>query len=161
MDLLTGIEKVLEIKNWTSKKESSEVQLISDVYKQAFKKNLRISCGTCIIEAYFELKELYENKTMLTQKTMGQFELKKNKMIAVHGLNDVITSSNLTDEKAIKLLSKYPSHIESFEKYPDNWTELTSEKASIETGIDETDENEEVKTTEVKEKKKAGRPSKK
>lgn len=150
MDLKASIEQVLSVKNWSAKRSSEEVKLISSVYRQAFDKKLRVTCGTCIIEAYFELKDLYQNQLMLNQKTMGQFKLKPNKIIQLHGQPDAYTNANMTDEKAIEILRLVPSHIKTFEEYPENWQELTTGvKAKTPKVVDEVGKNDK-KTKESK-----------
>jgi hypothetical protein len=69
-----------------------------------------------------------EKLNQIKTKTMAQFELKKDKLIMLHGMSQQVSSKNLTDEMAIALLSKYPSHIKTFEKYPANWEELCGRK---------------------------------
>lgn len=54
----------------------------------------------------------------------GKFKFKKDVVIMLHGLNDTLTEHNLTDEKAVDLLSKYPGHIGSFEEFPKDWKAL-------------------------------------
>lgn len=132
MDLQADIEKVLQVTNWSANKNSDEVKLLKSVYYKAFGKRLEITCGKCIQKAYYEIKELNENKPILKQKTMGKFQLKKDKMIVLHGLSTGVTSGNLTDEKAIEILKKHPGHIKSFEKYPANWQEIVAGKATDE-----------------------------
>lgn len=57
-----------------------------------------------------------------------EFSLKKGKVIMLHGFNEVVTKDNLTDAKALEILRKYPAHISSFEKFPENWQELTGKE---------------------------------
>ena len=58
-------------------------------------------------------------------------------MIVVHG-HEPLTNANITDEKALNLLKKYPGHIASFEKMPNNIDELLGkETKKTEKKVDE------------------------
>lgn len=84
--------------------------------------------GCKCIERFFMLAHAYSRdneKINLKEKQMeSKFKLLEGKMIGVGGGH--VTSANLTDEKAIEILTKYPSHIATFATYPDNWKELCS-----------------------------------
>lgn len=81
------------------------------------------SCTNCWNDLYIltaiKLKQITENKI----SPMAQFKLKANKLIQMHGM-DPIGQANMTDEKAIKILSISKGHIKNFDEYPANWEEL-------------------------------------
>lgn len=53
----------------------------------------------------------------------GDFELKKDAIVPILGTSEVYSNSNLTDEVALKILSKNPNAISIFKKRPKNWKE--------------------------------------
>jgi hypothetical protein len=52
-----------------------------------------------------------------------QFVLKKGKTLHRHGVAQVITRDNLTDEAALFMLHRTPGAIIHFEKFPKDWKE--------------------------------------
>lgn len=118
-------------KIWRNKFDSNEYKQASSLNYELFGMHLnkRIGCQ-CVDDLFFMLRSYNNEKITLKQKQMeSQFTLKKNKMIVVHG-HEPLTNANITDEKALKLLKKYPGHIVSFEKLPSNIDELLGKETS-------------------------------
>jgi hypothetical protein len=82
--------------------------------------------GCRCIERFFLLAKAYSRdneKINLKQKQMNnEFKIKENKIINVAGTH--YSNANITDERAIEILTKYPTQIGSFVSYPSNWEEL-------------------------------------
>lgn len=103
---------------------------LQKIHYELFKKNFPSNCGTCVKQAYVLIREKINNDMIFqTQEPapMKQFELKKSVSgisQQIHIDHDIITNDNLTDETAISILSKYPSHIVTFSRYPENWQQL-------------------------------------
>ncbi len=80
------------------------------------------NCG-CIDELFIMLKTLSQKRINQKQTQMSnKFRLVDGKMISLNGTH--YTNDNITDEKAIEILTKFPSHIVTFVNAPDNWKEL-------------------------------------
>jgi hypothetical protein len=123
ISLVLATEKTKKV--WRNKFESTEYKQASSLNYELFgmRLNKRIGCQ-CVDDLFFMLRSYTSEKITLKQKQiMSQFELKKNKMIVVHG-HEPLTNANMTDEKALILLKKYPAHVSSFEKLPNNIDEL-------------------------------------
>lgn len=115
------IEKVLSYGNdyVNNTANNKKKKLLRQLYYELFNQRIR-NCSTCIIEAYFKIKQLTNLKT----KIMTQFKLKAGKQIQKHGQRNVITNANLTDETAIDLLKSNKGYKKFFEEMPSNWLEL-------------------------------------
>lgn len=126
-------------KVWRNKFDSIEYKNASSLNYELFGMHLnkRIGCQ-CVDDLFFMLRSYTSEVINQKQKQiMSQFQLKKNKMIVVHG-HEPLTNANITDEKALNLLKKYPGHIASFEKLPDNIDELLGkETKKTEKKVDE------------------------
>jgi len=57
-----------------------------------------------------------------------KFKLKQGKKIMLHGMSDVLTNGNLTNEKAIAVLRRIPAAIKFFEVFPADWRTMISAK---------------------------------
>ena len=53
-----------------------------------------------------------------------KFILKEGTLIQSFDIEKMYNNSNITDEDAIKLLSKSPAYLKHFKTYPENWMEL-------------------------------------
>ena len=130
MDLNADIKLVLSYEanksKWKNNFESEEWKLANKVSSIVMMEGLNrnSNCG-CIDDLFNTLKTLSQEKINLKQNQMqGLFKLKEGKMISLHCFNEDYTNANLTDQKAIDVLKKYPSCIAEFESYPSNWKEL-------------------------------------
>lgn len=138
-------KRVINYKN--DKDIYNELQLI---HYQLFNKYFQRNCGQCVKKAYVNIREkLNMVITNQTKKQMGKFELKKSESGTskqIHADHNVYTNDNLTDEIAIKILTKYPAHIVTFSRYPENWKELTtgvkseSKKETVEIEVETVDQ---------------------
>ncbi len=148
MNLKNQIKEVKKLKasvsDWRNNFDSPEYKKASNLNRILFGMalNKRKNCD-CVDDLFLMLGKYDSEKIELKQKQMeSKFKLKENVMIRLHGV-DVITKDNLTDEKAIELLKKYPSHETSFESLPKNWKELTIEEV-VEEVVEEDIEIEEL-----------------
>jgi len=88
----------------------------------------KTNCG-CIDDLFYMLKTLSKERINQKQTQMSnKFKLIDGKMI--HHAGTHYTNANLTDEKAVEILTKFPSHIRTFATYPENWKELTGKPAA-------------------------------
>lgn len=134
MDLQERIELVLSFektkKDWRAKFNSREFREASALNHLLFGMHLnkKVKCD-CVEDLFFMLKSYRKEDINHKQIQMNSnFKLKKGKVIALHGMNEVITNANLTDDKAIELLKKFPGHAKSFEVLPENWQEVVAGK---------------------------------
>lgn len=128
---------------------------IEDLYQDVFHEKVRRTCSNCWEDAFYMLlTRKVEQMVALSQR---QFELKAGALLLdlPKGDNDkMATRHNLTDELAIYHLSKDPSKIKYFSRYPENWQEIVAKsfsKPSDETGDGE-DINPQSTTKEAAEK---------
>lgn len=116
-----GYEKTK--KTWRTKYKSAEFIEASGLNFALFGMGLNQSPNCqCIEDLFFYINHLTDEK--LTQKTANMnrsFNLKAGVVLALHGFNQMVTNDNLTDELALKILKKYPSHIVSFNDFPEDW----------------------------------------
>src|SRR3989304_2113113 len=106
-----------------AKLTNEEKTFCEKIYKKLGNSSWR-SCSNCWmdLQTLTSIINQKQIKLMSTQK----FQLKKNVRIQSHGLANVYTHKNMTDEAAIALLSKSASHLVSFDAVPDNWKELVA-----------------------------------
>lgn len=118
------------LNEWKNKFDSTEYKEASKLNYALFgiHLNKRKNCD-CVNDLMNYISRLDNEKIKQKQEIMeSKFRLKKGTLIQLHGLDIMISEANLTDAKAITLLKKYPSHITSFEVYPENWKELLEDK---------------------------------
>jgi hypothetical protein len=85
-------------------------------------------CVTCTSKLNSYFLKLINSKT----ETMEERKfILKNILLQVtdRAVRGHYTNANMTDKKAIEILKVNPAHIQSFEKYPENWNELIGMKA--------------------------------
>ena len=128
------IKQVLKTKatlsDWKNNFDSNEYKEASELNRILFGIPLnRIKNCDCVNDLMNYIFNLSDSKINQLKISMeSKFKLKKGKLIMLHGIDMQITEANLTDEKALMLLKKYPAHISSFEVFPENWQELTTDK---------------------------------
>jgi hypothetical protein len=109
MNFQEKIDKILSIgERITDKKnlKPEEIDLIVKTYKEYKGIALRVGCGACLIDAYFEFK-------LITPETIARMMTRKYRMIKGRGIdlyyNEILpagywTDANITDEVAVKLI---------------------------------------------------------
>jgi hypothetical protein len=114
------------VNSWRNNFNSKEYQAASKLNKLLFgiSLNRRKNCN-CVDDLLLLIYSKTINQKIETMNS--NFRLKPNAMIMLHGI-DAVTNDNLTDEIAINILKKYPSHSVTFEKLPTNWRELVTGK---------------------------------
>lgn len=132
IEIVKGYEKTKRV--WRSNYNSVEFVETSKLNVALFGMPLNHAAKCqCIEDLFYYINNLTIEKLTQKIKTMSSnFKLKKDTVIALHGLNEAITNGNLTDEKAIELLKKYPGHHVSFEVLPENWEELCGKETKKE-----------------------------
>ncbi len=112
---------------WRNNHDSEEFKFVKQV-GSTIGSPITNDKGCKCIERFFMLAHVYSRdnkKITIKEKQMeSKFKLLEGKMIGVSGTH--YTNANLTDERAIEILTKYPSHIATFSTYPANWKELCS-----------------------------------
>lgn len=110
----------------------SKLQRLVIVYQQIYGKE----CASCggddkYKKIFYKLKDEglsilqnMENATFLFKKTVKSVPME-------FGSSDFLTPLNLTDERAIQFLTIRPNLIVLFQKFPDNWRELTAKKMEL------------------------------
>lgn len=124
IEAVKKLEKTKKV--WRKNYGSAEFKLASSLNMDLYGMPLNQSPNCQCIEDLFYLIKSMTVKTInqKQQQMTGQFKLKVGIVLALHGLNEMVTESNLTDEKALKILKKYPGHIVSFSAYPADWKAL-------------------------------------
>ncbi|MFD2961619.1 MULTISPECIES: hypothetical protein [Olivibacter] len=120
MNKKSYFERIQELKGKArliQNRDEATISELESLYKAVFKDSIKKGCGDCAVAAYGKLIRLTEDQvnTMSTKK----FVLKKNVAIQLEfGSAEMISNETLTDDLAIRLLSKRPKLISEFEKYP-------------------------------------------
>lgn len=126
MNLTEQIKTVLSYKStvndWKNNHLSIEWLAANEVSKIVMKEPLRKSrnCG-CVDDLFIMLHSMTKENINIKQNSMNsEFKLEKDGMLMMHGV-DILTNNNLTDEKALKLLSTHPKAIKRFATKPSDW----------------------------------------
>ena len=82
------------------------------------------NCG-CVDDFLYTLKNItFDKVTKKLEKMDKLFKIKEGIVITLHTFTDGYTNDNITDEKAIEILTKYPAMIVHFEQFPSDWMVL-------------------------------------
>ena len=132
MDLKKQIKVVLSYEGskaqWRNNHGSKEWRSANKVASVVMQQGLLRSknCG-CLEDLFIMLKSLNNNKINQKQQQMeNQFKLAEGKMIHLDGT--FYTNSNLTDEKAIEIIKRFPSHSKTFSEKPSDWEDVVAGK---------------------------------
>jgi len=117
------VKEVLDV-GVDANSESSLLFSFQDLFFEVFGQEVCITCPGKIAGGVDKLRTWYTTNQNNTSMDQRKFELKEGVLITQYGDPIDYTRANMTDEAAIKLLSKSPSHIQSFSRYPENWEEL-------------------------------------
>lgn len=124
-----------------AKRQPFAINKLAEVYYKVFKETFTVGCKSCPTKAFGKLQNI-SLQTLITM-TNQKFKLKKEALINYPAFSGQHYSShNITDEKAIEILTAYPSLIENFEKYP------TKGDGSVDLELTD-EETAEVKTDKV------------
>ena len=96
-----------------------EKSFILQAYYRATGERLTNGCSNCFAKVF-----QYFNSINFKQMTEMRFRLKEGKKIMLHGMGDVLTNANLTNEKAIRILKRTPAAIKFFDFYPNDWRQI-------------------------------------
>lgn len=123
---MVEINKVLELKDkiFKNKLSDSELYFVKQVYFNTFGKRLNSGCGTCIVEAYLELKSLTKSK--IENMKNKKFEIKEGEVLSMHGMAESFTNANLTNRGALTVLKLNKGCIKFFTKFPEDWHKLVA-----------------------------------
>ncbi len=148
-NILSQIKK-LSVSEILQKKDNNGVSYVKYVF-QIYYILFGQVCNVCPnkIPTYINQIKNYIMEEDKTNKN-SRYKLKKGKVIHVFGTNQYYSEHNITDNIAIKLLSKNPNRISLFAKFPENWR---TETKGTETKGTET-KGTETKTSKLKEVKK-------
>lgn len=118
-----GYEKTKKI--WRTQHNSIEFQEASRLNQALFQMPLNHASNCqCIEDLFYYINNVTNEKlTKKQQQTMNKFKLKEGIVLTLHAFNEAFTNSNMTDDKAVEILAKYPGHIVSFEIVPKDWKE--------------------------------------
>ena len=122
------------LSEWRNNFKSNEWKALNELHVKMYGKKLTQTknCG-CVDDFWNALRS--KTQTKLIEKYMNKenarFVLKPNKIITVHGCT--VIGENSTEAQFINLLSLYPTHISSFEKYPQDWEKIVNSKQVVKT----------------------------
>jgi len=151
LDILNEIRSLDNVVILTGK-SSDETPYLKHIYR-LHELIFGETCSFCPtkIQGYISKIKNYNPNTekMETNKkdTKPDFKLKKGKVIVMAGTSQSYSEHNITDEKAIELLSKNKNRISLFEKFPKEWEKKVEkfEEAKAEAKLEaETQEKEEA-----------------
>lgn len=104
---------------------------VRELTKYFLKREVR-GCSNCLFDAYMELihfnldnKEIF--KKIMTQENC-KFSIKKGILISDGNSANLLSNANITDKLALFHLKRNPKLIGKFDRYPENWEELTGIK---------------------------------
>ena len=123
INLLLSYEKTKN--KWRNIHDSVQWILANDIAFIVMGEGLNRSrnCG-CLNDLFYMLKNISKSKIKLKEKQMeNEFELKSGILLFLNGTH--YSNANITDEKSIDILSKFPVKINAFVRYPKNWKDLT------------------------------------
>jgi hypothetical protein len=112
-------------KNWRNVHTSNEWILADKVASIIMSQGLNKSknCG-CLDDLFIMLKTISQTKIELKMKQENnKFKLKPGILLFLGGTH--YSNANITDEKSIEILTKFPTKIKDFETYPEDWEKLT------------------------------------
>lgn len=113
---------------YSEKLTDDQKKVIELTYNEIGQKFIKKNCNDCYERAYiYIVKNKINFINQLNQTKMGKSNSKfvlRGRRLAMHGVSDIITSANCTDEKCLAILKKNPAAIKFFSVYPENWREL-------------------------------------
>lgn len=127
MTITEKINKVFDSYAEIAQKQPEALSLLHSVYKELFGEGVKKECGDCNVKAFRRIqkyislqKQSNDNFNLETMKKFKDrnFALKQGKVLTIAFTADAITNDNMTDEKAIDILSRYPNFLKYFDKYP-------------------------------------------
>ena len=134
MELKDKILKILSLEGsksqWRNNHGSHQWILANEValIVMGERLNKAKNCG-CLNDLFIMLKSLSTEKIKLKTIHMNnKFKLRETALIFIAGSH--YSSKNITDEKSIEILTKFPAKIADFISYPENWEELTAKEVS-------------------------------
>ena len=159
-------ELLSDIQEYTRKRQKGEKELLSFFYKEVFGVDLKVNCGACIEEGFFNLETVITRKT---KPVMENFKWKGGKATAAIRKGDsvvLVSEANCDDELAelLECSGKYSHLVERV----GGSVKVVEEKKSVQEAKETYTDLEvtiltskEVKTEEEPAKKKRGRPKSK
>lgn len=97
-----------------------ERQRIIELYARICGKTIQNpSCSDCYRDAFIEVFSTLQRTGALPEER--HYKLKKNKCLHIFGTNEYLF--DVSDKQAEKFLSQYPSAIDDFEEFPQDWEE--------------------------------------
>ena len=112
-------------KNWRNVHDSKEWILANEIASVVMGETLnkKPNCG-CLNDLFYMLKNISKEKIKLKQLQMeNEFELKSGILLFINGTH--YSNANITDQKSIEILTKFPVKINAFSRYPKGWKDLT------------------------------------
>ena len=134
MDLEQQIKLLLSYEGtkqiWKNVHDSKEWILANEIASVIMREPLnRVpNCG-CLTDLFYTVKNISKSKIKLKQLQMeNEFELKPGILLFLDGTH--YSNANITDDKSIEILKRFPIKIKDFIRYPKNWKELTEVKTT-------------------------------
>jgi len=134
MDLEQQIKLLLSYEGtkqiWKNVHDSKEWILANEIASVIMREPLnRVpNCG-CLTDLFYTVKNISKSKIKLKQLQMeNELELKPGILLFLDGTH--YSNANITDDKSIEILKRFPIKIKDFIRYPKNWKELTEVKTT-------------------------------
>lgn len=135
--LLEKVKSILSIPatQWRAKTQQ-EWKPVFDAYFLVFGRKKDITCGDCVLDAYFEIKEKFNNNKII-EMSERKFLFTPATVLQIPRSAMQLTNDNLTDDHALGLLARSKGYLKFFAKFPENWEELLAamKESSLENEI--------------------------
>ena len=155
MDLEQQIKLLLSYEGtkqiWKNVHDSKEWILANEIASVIMREPLnRVpNCG-CLTDLFYAVKNISKSKIKLKQLQMeNEFELKPGILLFLDGTH--YSNANITDDKSIEILKRFPIKIKDFIRYPKNWKELTEVKTTKAKSEAKSDSKKEVESKDNQE----------
>ena len=119
IEIVLNIQPLNVYKAKLTEEQKTAIEQVYNHYGRNFTKR---NCNGCYENAYLYIKSKLTKSTIMEETRL--FTL-AGRRLAMHGVADVLTSANCTNERCLTILKKTPAAIKFFETYPDNWKELS------------------------------------
>ena len=99
---------------------AKNIQTIANAYRELFGKELCVTCGGDIRNAYYKIRSHFDNPNVmkLQGKAASKYKLKKGIILIHPNTNEMYSHMNITDEIAEEILSINPNCESRFELIP-------------------------------------------
>lgn len=99
---------------------AENINIIANAYRDLFGKELCVTCGGDIRNAYYKIRSHFDNPNVmkLQGKPASKYKLKKGIILIHPSTSAMYSHMNITDEIAEEILSLNPNCVSKFESLP-------------------------------------------